>query len=68
MVVAAAVPLFGRARANWPAFCTAGDLLNRRYELVDSIKREVFPDETYEGKEHRNRNRSFRAICASPRT
>ena len=28
-----------------------GNLLNRRHELVDSIKREVFPDETYEGKE-----------------
>jgi two-component system, NtrC family, sensor kinase len=50
MVVAAAVPLFDE-QGQLAGILYGGDLLNRRHELVDSIKRDVFADETYEGKE-----------------
>jgi two-component system, NtrC family, sensor kinase len=50
MVVAAAVPLLD-ADGRVAGILYGGDLLNRRYSLVDAIKREVFADETYEGKE-----------------
>ena len=50
MVVAAAVPLLD-ADGRLAAILYGGDLLNRRYSLVDAIKHEVFPDETYQGKE-----------------
>lgn len=49
MVVAAAVPLLDN-RGKRVGILYGGDLLNRRYELVDSIKRVVFPDDAYEGK------------------
>jgi two-component system NtrC family sensor kinase len=50
MVVAAAVPLLDD-RGQLAGILYGGDLLNRRYELVDSIKRQVLPSETYEGKD-----------------
>jgi two-component system NtrC family sensor kinase len=50
MLVAAAVPLLDQ-QGQLAGILYGGDLLNRRHELVDSIKREVFADETYEGKE-----------------
>jgi two-component system NtrC family sensor kinase len=46
MVAAAAVPLVD-AQGEIVAILYGGNLLNRRYEIVDAIKREVFPDETY---------------------
>lgn len=50
MVVAAAVPVLnGQGQVEGVLF--GGDLLNRRYELVDQIKQEVFPGDTYEGKD-----------------
>ena len=50
MVVAAAVPSFDE-HGKMVGILYGGDLLNRRHELVDSIKHEVFADETYEGKD-----------------
>ncbi len=50
MVVAAAVPIFD-AEEQLVGLLYAGDLLNRRYEIVDSIKEEVFFGESYEGKD-----------------
>jgi len=50
MVIAAVVPLVdGRGRAL--AFLYGGDLLARRYEIVDAIKQQVFPPVVYHGKE-----------------
>ena len=50
MVVAAAVPVLD-PQGRTLGLLYAGDLLNRRNEIVDSIKRQVFPDEAYEGKD-----------------
>ncbi|MCC6126075.1 MAG: cache domain-containing protein [Pirellulales bacterium] len=50
MVAAAAVPVFDD-RGQMQAVLYGGDLLNRRYEIVDSIKRQVFRDEVYRGDE-----------------
>ena len=50
MLAAAAVPLFDE-NGKLLGILYGGDLLNRRSELVDTIKREVFSNETYEGKE-----------------
>ena len=50
MVVAAAVPVFD-ARGRLAAVLYAGDLLNRRFEIVDGIRREVFLRTTYEGRD-----------------
>lgn len=50
MVVAAAVPLLDN-HGKVVGLLYGGDLLDRRSELVDAIKRQVFPGETYEGKE-----------------
>lgn len=50
MVIAAVVPvrdMEGHVRA----FLYGGNLLNHSYELVDAIKSEVFPDETYRGRD-----------------
>jgi two-component system NtrC family sensor kinase len=49
MVVAAAVPVLS-AQGRVTGFLYGGDLLNRRYEIVDAIKRQVFPHEEYRGK------------------
>lgn len=46
LVVAAAVPVKS-ADGRFVGILCAGDLLNRRYEIVDGIKRQVFPHEMY---------------------
>jgi len=50
MVVAAAVPIMN-FQGELVGVLYGGDLLNRRYELVDSIKQEVFLAGTYQGQE-----------------
>lgn len=50
MVVAAAVPILND-KGMLLGILYGGDLLNRRHGLVDSIKQEVFPPQTHEGKE-----------------
>ena len=50
MVVAAAVPVFD-VRGRLAAVLYAGDLLSRRFEIVDGIKREVFLNAAYEGQD-----------------
>ncbi len=50
MVIAAAVPILD-SEGQLLGILYGGDLLNRRYEIVDSIKKEVFPHEVYEGKD-----------------
>lgn len=50
MVVAAAVPVVD-AQGQMLAILYGGNLLNRRHEIVDAIKREVFPSEVYKGKD-----------------
>jgi two-component system NtrC family sensor kinase len=50
MVIAAAAPVVdGGGRLL--AVLYGGSLINRRYELVDTIKQEVFPSESYRGKD-----------------
>lgn len=46
MVLGAAVPIRDR-EGKLAGVLSGGDLLNRRYALVDAIRQEVFPDETY---------------------
>lgn len=50
MVVAAAAPVVDD-RGEMLAILYGGDVLNRRYEIVDAIKQEVFPNEVYKGKD-----------------
>jgi two-component system NtrC family sensor kinase len=50
MVVAAAVPILD-SRGRLLGILYGGDLLNRRNEIVNSIKKQVFPDEVYQGKD-----------------
>ena len=50
MVVAAVVPVLD-AQGQLRALLYGGNLLNRRYEIVDAIKKEVFPQEVYRGKD-----------------
>ena len=50
MVVAAAVPVFD-ARGRLAAVLYAGDLLSRRYDVVDGIRRQVFLNTAYEGQD-----------------
>ncbi|NLX97168.1 MAG: hypothetical protein GXY83_13420 [Rhodopirellula sp.] len=50
MVVAAAAPVVDDRR-EMLAILYGGDLLNRRYEIVDAIKQEVFPNEVYKGED-----------------
>jgi len=50
MVLAGAAPVTDREGES-VAILYGGKLLNRRYELVDAIKREVFPGEIYQGKD-----------------
>jgi len=50
MVIAAAVPLLD-SDGHLVGILYGGDLLNRRYEIVDAIKRQVFPEEIYRGKD-----------------
>lgn len=50
MVIGAAVPVFDE-QGKTLAILYGGSLLNRRYEVVDAIKRQVFPREWYRGKE-----------------
>ena len=50
MVAAVAVPVLD-AQGEVQAVLYGGDLLNRRYEIVDAIKQQVFRDEVYEGKQ-----------------
>jgi two-component system, NtrC family, sensor kinase len=50
MVVAAAVPIRDD-HGKLLGILYGGDLLNRRYALIDAIRQNVFPPETYEGKE-----------------
>jgi two-component system NtrC family sensor kinase len=49
MVAAAAIPVLD-ARGQVQAILYGGDLLSQHYGIVDSIKRQVFRDEAYEGK------------------
>jgi len=48
LVMAAVVPVLAEGEPR--AFVLAGQLLNRRLELVDAISNLVFPSETYQGK------------------
>ena len=50
MAVVAAVPI-SNAHGEFLGVIYGGDLLNRRYEIVDRIKDEVFPRQVYEGRE-----------------
>ncbi len=50
MVVAAAIPVVD-AKGQLQAILYGGNLLNRRYEIVDAIRQEVFPHEVYKGKQ-----------------
>ncbi len=50
MVIAAIVPV-RNAQGELQAFLYGGNLLNRSYDLVDAIKREVFPSESYRGRD-----------------
>ncbi len=50
MVTAAAVPVLDE-RGRTTAILYGGDLLNRRYEIVDALKEQVFRGEVYKGKE-----------------
>jgi two-component system NtrC family sensor kinase len=50
MVIAAAVPVVD-ARGRLLAILYGGNLLDRRYEIVDAIQQQVFPQEFYHGKE-----------------
>ncbi|NUQ64658.1 MAG: cache domain-containing protein [Pirellulales bacterium] len=50
MVSAAAVPVVDD-QGRILAILYGGDLLNRRYEIVDGIKRDVFPQEVHQGKD-----------------
>ncbi len=50
LIVAAAVPLEDE-RGELVALVFGGDLLNRRFGIVDGIKEEVFPHEPYRGRE-----------------
>ena len=50
MVIAAAVPVADE-QGHLLAVLYGGMLINRRYELVDAIKEEVFPNEIYRGKD-----------------
>ncbi len=50
MVMAAAVPWLD-AEGRLQAVLCGGNLVNRRYEIVDAIKREVFPHEAYRGRD-----------------
>ncbi len=50
MVLAAAVPVFD-AGGRLAAVLYAGDLLSRRHKIVDGIRRQVFLDAAYEGRD-----------------
>lgn len=50
MMVAAAAPVLD-PDGRLLGVLYAGNLVNRRYDIVDTIKDEVFPGEVYEGKE-----------------
>ncbi|MBM4088171.1 MAG: HAMP domain-containing protein [Planctomycetes bacterium] len=50
MVVAAVVPVRDR-QGQLLGVLYGGDLLNRRYDLVDKVKRDVFPQERYRGRD-----------------
>jgi two-component system NtrC family sensor kinase len=50
MVAAAAVPVVD-ADGRLLGILYGGDLLNRRYEIVDAIKDEVFPGQVFEGRD-----------------
>ena len=50
MVTAAAVPIVSPEGA-FLGILYGGNLLNRRYGIVDRIKNEVFPQRTYEGRD-----------------
>ena len=50
MVAAVAVPVLN-AQGRVQAVLYGGDLLNQRYEIVDSIKQQVFRDEVYQDKQ-----------------
>ena len=50
MVMAAAVPWLDAAGRLQAVLC-GGNLVNRRYEIVDAIKQEVFPHEAYRGRD-----------------
>lgn len=50
MVMAAAVPIVN-GQDELVGILYGGELLNRRYEIVDKIRDEVFEHEVYEGKE-----------------
>ncbi len=50
MVAAVAVPVLD-VQGQVQALLYGGDLLNQRYEIVDSIKQQVFRDEVYQGKQ-----------------
>jgi len=50
MVVAAAAPVVD-STGHVAGILYGGDLLNRRYEIVDAIKRQVYPHEVYRGKD-----------------
>jgi two-component system NtrC family sensor kinase len=50
MVIGAAVPVCD-AQGQVQAILYGGDLLNNRHEIVDAFKSQVFPNESYQGKD-----------------
>ena len=50
MVAAAAVPILD-ARGRLLAVLYGGELLNRRYEVINAIKGQVFPADVYQGQD-----------------
>ena len=53
MVTAAAVPVFDD-QGQMQAIFYGGDLLNRRYEIVDAIKQQVFRERSLQGQGNRH--------------
>jgi two-component system NtrC family sensor kinase len=50
MVIAAVVPVLN-SEGKVEAYLYGGNLLNRSYDLVDAIKSEVYPHESYRGRD-----------------
>ena len=51
MVISVAVPVLD-AQGRTLAILYGGNMLNRRYEMVDAIKEQVYPHQGYDGKDY----------------
>ena len=65
MLMAAVVPIYDDQR-SMVGLLLGGNLLNRRNEIVDRIKREVFVEQSPDDERHRAPSRSSRVICGLP--